>query len=144
MNLRPQRNSDDEPEINLTPLIDVVFLLLIFFMVTTSFIRNSDLRIELPEAAREPSAAQTEALEITVNADGQYFVEDRRVVDSTAESLRKALIETLGDSRDRTVAIRADADASHQAVVTVLDVTGRLGIEDVVIETVTTDGAEQQ
>ena len=78
MNLR-QTHGDDEPAVNLTPLIDVVFILLIFFMVSTTFQKESEIKIELPEASSEPVEEQDESLEIVIDADGHYFIDEQQV-----------------------------------------------------------------
>jgi len=130
--LRNRRNED--PEINLTPLIDVVFLLLIFFMVTTTFMRESSLEITLPQASPEAAEQQPEVLDLVVNADGEYALDGRTLVNRQAGTLRRALEEAIAEG-DRPLVIRADANAPHQAVVTALDVAGQMGIERVSIGT---------
>ncbi len=133
MNLRAQTR--EEPEVNLTSLIDVVLLLLIFFMVSTSFVRESELTIELPEASGEPFEADTK-LEVTITADGSYFVDQQALVNKRPETLRRALELRAGERRDVPVTIRADGRAEHQAVVTAMDVVGRLGFVQINIATV--------
>ncbi len=136
MNLRARQAED--PEVNLTSLIDVVLLLLVFFMVSTSFVRESELKIELPQTTeagpREESIA--EPLEITVTAEGGYLLDQKELINSRPDTLRRAIIRTYGDDRDRPVTIRADARASHQSVVTAMDVAGRLGFVSIRIATV--------
>jgi len=135
MNLRPE--SRLEPELNLTSLIDVVLLLLVFFMVTTSFVRESELTIRLPEAAdsAERSGANP-VLEITISATGRYFVNQRALVDSRAETLKAAIVKLTPDLEADSVTITADAEASHQSVVTAMDVAGKLGFVNISISTV--------
>lgn len=135
MNLQPQQ-LDEEPEINLTSLIDVVLLLLVFFMVSTSFVKEADLRLKLPEADIQERPAVTRELEVVVNADGNYFVNERALVNSRPETLRAALLKVAGEKRDMPLTIRADARTTHQSVVTVMDVAGKLGFTDVQIVTV--------
>ncbi len=132
MRLRGQRNSD--PEINLTPLIDVVFLLLIFFMVTTTFIRESGLDITLPQASPEAAERQPEALDLVISVEGNYAVDGHTLVNRQPGTLRRALQEAMAEG-ERPLVIRADADAPHKAVVTALDVAGQLGIARVAIGT---------
>jgi len=128
----------DEPEINMTSLIDVVLLLLIFFMVSTSFVREAEINLRLPEAsANEPSEAPSDALEITVTETGAYLVNGRPLVNNERRTLRAAIERLLGDKRNVPVYIRADANATHQAVVTAMDVAGQLGFVNVNIATVT-------
>ena len=135
MNL--QARSREEPEINLTSLIDVVLLLLVFFMVSTSFVREADISLRLPEASNEASPrVETEALEITITQTGSYLVNTRPLINSESATLRKAIVKLVGEKRDMPVVIRADAQATHQAVVTAMDVAGRLGFVEVSIATV--------
>lgn len=134
MNLRPRRS--EEPDINLTPLIDVVFLLLVFFMVSTTFVREADLEIILPEASLEGTPDQEErALEVIVSDDGVYYVNGRELVNSKPATLDAAIREVIGERRDVPVTIRADAESSHQSVVTVMDVAGRLGFSQIQVVT---------
>lgn len=140
MKLRP--GSRPEPEINLTSLIDVVLLLLVFFMVTTSFVRESELTIRLPEVAdsSEPPA-DVPSLEITISATGRYFVNGRALVDSRAETLRAAIVKVAPDGEADSVTITADADTSHQSVVTAMDTLGKLGFVNISISTVAATSA---
>lgn len=141
MNLRLRRA--DEPEVNLTSLIDVVLLLLIFFMVSTSFVREAELKIALPEASVEASNTTAErALEITVTSQGTYLVNGEALINSRADTLRRAIRRTMGDVRDVPVTIRADAEAKHQSVVTAMDVIGRLGYVNLQITTLNRAGTD--
>lgn len=142
MKLRP--GSRPEPEINLTSLIDVVLLLLVFFMVTTSFVREAELTIRLPEvadAAEKPAEVPT--LEITVSATGRYFVNGRALVDNRAETLRAAIVKVAPDGETDSVTITADADTSHQSVVTAMDTLGKLGYVNISISTVAATSADK-
>lgn len=141
MNLRPRRSED--PEVNLTPLIDVVFLLLVFFMVSTTFVREGELDIVLPEADIEAMPEQERALEVTVDAEGRYFVNERELVDDSAETLREAIQRTVEDERDLPVTIRADAETSHQAVVRVMDVAGQMGFSQIQVVTAEEEAAAE-
>ncbi len=134
MNLRP--TAREQPEVNLTSLIDVVLLLLIFFMVTTSFVRETEIRLQLPEAETAPAASLDESLEITITAQGDYLVNGRQVINRRPATLRRAMAQEAGERRDLAVVIRADARASHQAVVTAMDMAGRLGFGKINIATV--------
>ena len=135
MKLRP--GSRPEPEINLTSLIDVVLLLLVFFMVTTSFVRESELTIRLPEVDESAErSADKPALEITVSATGRYFVNNRALVDSRPETLTAAILKLIPDLDVDGVTVTADAEASHQSVVTAMDVAGKLGFVNISIATV--------
>ncbi|HET9679794.1 MAG TPA: biopolymer transporter ExbD [Gammaproteobacteria bacterium] len=141
MNLQPQLD-DEEPDVNLTPLIDVVLLLLVFFMVSTSFVKEAPLRVQLPEASLPTQSAQVAELEVIVNAEGNYFVNERALVNSRPETLRSALIKVAGEARDTPLTIRADAQTTHQSVVTVMDIAGKLGFTNVRIVTVPAGGNE--
>ncbi|MCK6371300.1 MAG: biopolymer transporter ExbD [Gammaproteobacteria bacterium] len=138
MNLR-QRNVREEPDVNLISLVDVVLLLLIFFMLTTSFVRQSQLAVRLPEAATvmQADAREPPRLEITVTARGEYFVNGRALVDNRPETLAAAIRRVSPDATAVGEAvISADGRASHQDVVTAMDVVGRLGITEVQISTI--------
>jgi biopolymer transport protein ExbD len=130
MNLRPKRQ--ENVQVNLTPLIDVVFLLLIFFMVSTTFDRETRIRVELPEADQEAVTEQeTGPLEVTVDAQGRFYVDQREVVSTDIEALKRALGKAVEGRRDRPVVlITADAKTPHQAVITVMDAASQLGLVD--------------
>jgi len=133
MNLQP--GDTDEPEINLTPLIDVVFLLLIFFMVSTTFEHQSRIKIDLPEASAEPIKPDDESLEIVIDAQGRYFIGGEQVVNSTPKTLKSAISKAVGEREGPAVTIRADASTSHQAVITALDVSSQLGLTHISLAT---------
>jgi biopolymer transport protein ExbD len=126
MNLRPTRR--DDPDINITSLIDVVLLLLIFFMVSTTFTREAELQVDLPKASAEPGEAPKKQLEITININGDFFINDKQVVNAKPETLRRAIIQSIGSERDIPVILRADGRSPYQSVVTAMDVTGQLGL----------------
>lgn len=133
MNLRPRRRED--PEVNLISLIDVVLLLLIFFMITTTFEREAQLQVDLPEASNEPAPLPEKVLEITININGDYFINEQQVVKSSADTLRRAIVQVIGSNRDLPVIVRADARSPFQAVVTAMDVTGQLGLTQMSLAT---------
>jgi biopolymer transport protein ExbD len=133
MNLQP--GDQDEPEINLTPLIDVVFLLLIFFMVSTTFEQQSRIQIELPEATATPTEAEVESLEIVIDAQGRYFIGERQVVNTQLKTLKAAISKAIAGRDGLTVIIRADASTPHQAVITALDATSQLGLTQISLAT---------
>jgi biopolymer transport protein ExbD len=143
MNLR-SRSQDDEPEMNLTSLIDVVLLLLIFFMVSTTFVEEARIRIQLPQASNEPAPEQQKTpIEVAVTASGEYRVNGQTLINRSPATLSAALSKLAGASRDAPVTIRADARATHQSVVTAMDVLGRLGFRAISIATVNEPAAEQ-
>lgn len=128
--------SSEEPEINLISLVDVVFMLLIFFMVTTTFVRATGLKIALPSAEQAIAPEKQDAVEVTVDASGRYFVDGRQLRDGSALTLARGLSEVAGADHGGALVIRADGRASHQAVVTVMDVAGRAGFNQISIATV--------
>jgi len=133
MRIRDHR-ADDEPGIDLVPLIDVILVLVIFFVVTATFDARSVLKVELPRAAGE-QAQPERPLAVLVNADGRYFVDDREVLRDDVDSLKATLADVAGSDRERTVLLRADARTPHQAVVTAYDALGQLGFKRVMIAT---------
>ncbi|MCU7876281.1 MAG: biopolymer transporter ExbD [Candidatus Thiodiazotropha sp. (ex Lucinoma borealis)] len=126
MNLRP--NPRKSPEVDITPLIDVVFLLLIFFMVSTTFERESQIMIELPEATGEEIEPEKHKLDITINISGTFFVNQLEVVNTEVDTLRQAISNAVGDKRDLPVVINADARTPHQSVMTAMDAASQLGL----------------
>ena len=138
MNLQP--GDTDEPDVNLTPLIDVVFLLLIFFMVSTTFEHQSRIQVEVPEASAEPTTPESESLEIIVDAQGRYFIGDEQVVNTRLKTLKGAITKVLGDRTDMPVIVRADASSPHQSVVTVLDAASQLGLNRISLATTRSGG----
>src|SRR6056297_1423443 len=123
------RRRREDPGVDLTPLIDVVFLLLIFFMVSTTFIRETQLKIDLPEASGELQEIEKNVIEITVDQRGDYAVNHRLLVNNEIDTLLRALREAVA-ARDPSarVIITADANASHQNVVRAMDAAGRVGL----------------
>lgn len=135
MKLRSIERQD--PELNLTSLIDVVLLLLIFFMISTSFVHESKLGIRLPEAsATSESAEADDPLIVSVTAQGNYLVNDRALLDSRPETLQDAIRELAGSNPGTRITISADAQATHQSVITAMDIAGRLGYIEINIATV--------
>lgn len=126
MRIRDHRD-DDIPHIDLVPLIDVILVLIIFFVVTTTFDARSVLKLELPHARGEASEAQPRTLAVLVNAQGRYFVGDAEVVRTDVDSLKQALRDAAGERRDAPVLLRADARTPYQSVVTAYDALGQLG-----------------
>ena len=133
MNLQP--GGEDEPDINLTPLIDVVFLLLIFFMVSTTFEHQSRIQIELPEATADATEQQDNTLEILIDAQGRYFIGDQQVINSELKTLKSAISKAVGNRGELPVTIRADANTPHQAVIRVLDASSQLGLTHISLAT---------
>jgi biopolymer transport protein ExbD len=135
MKLQPKEH--EEPEMNLTSLIDVVLLLLIFFMVSTTFVDESRIKLQLPQASTEPAAEQKkDPIEVAVTATGEYRVNGQVLINTSPSTLSAAVSKVAGEKRDLPVTIRADAKATHQNVVTAMDVLGRLGFKAISIATV--------
>ncbi|MGB1667769.1 MAG: ExbD/TolR family protein [Pseudohongiellaceae bacterium] len=122
-----KRRIQDEPSINLTPLLDVVFLLLIFFMVTTTFTRETRLQVNLPEAEAETLSTQSGRLEIVVSRDGSFALNGQTLVNGRVETLLRGLALESDGNLDLPVIIVADSQASHQSVVTAMDAIGQAG-----------------
>lgn len=122
-----QRQPVEEVGVNLTPLIDIVFLLLIFFMVSTTFTRERELTVELPEAVAEAASETVEFIELEISADGEYAINRQRLINRDIDTLNKALKEVSAGNVDMPLIITADASTPHQAVMTAMDVAGQLG-----------------
>ena len=127
MNLRPRRA--EPPRVDITPLIDVVFLMLIFFMVSTTFDKETQLKVDLPEAATiesaEPSA---DKIETTIDAEGQYYVNERELVKHDALTLHRTLQKIADGKPDMPVIVSGDRNAPLQSMMTVLDVAAQLNL----------------
>ncbi len=134
MQLRSSRIED--PEISLTGLIDVVFLLLIFFMVSTTFEHQAVLKVDLPEAKNVSALEdQPNSFELVIDPNGQFYLNDRQLVDGKPATLQAAFIEAAGDDRNIPIILRADAETPHHFVVTAMDVTAQLGFSRLSIAT---------
>jgi biopolymer transport protein ExbD len=139
LSLRPRI----QPEVNLTSLIDVVLLLLIFFMVSTSFVKQSQIAISLPEAENTDVVAEVpEQIDIMITETGTYLINDRELINSRPETIRNALQKVTGGDNTLPLTISADANAKHQDVVTAMDIAGRLGFVNISIATVNDPTAE--
>ena len=141
MNFLPGQDGD-EIEFNLIPLIDVILTLLIFFMVTTTFDQRTMLRIDLPQASEAATEPVAHGMTVSVDAQGRFHVDAYEVLGNDAASLQAAIDDVAADARGQPVVVRADARAPHQAVVTALDVLGRLGFERVSIATVPAEASD--
>ena len=139
MNLRPG-HKEETVEVNMTALIDVVFLLLIFFMVTTTFDRHARLKVSLPEASTKAVQQQDEPLVLSIDAKGNYFLNERQIVnqqlDTLKQALQKVIAEKKQDYKDVSLVLRADANSPHQAVVRAMDAASQLGMSKLSIATV--------
>jgi biopolymer transport protein ExbD len=127
MNLRPRRK--EPPAVNITSLVDVVLLLLLFFVLSTTFDQQSRIKVELPEASAEPRQEQDKSvINITIDAEGRFYVNDAEVINRAIDTLKAALQNALGDARVLPVVINADANTPHQAVITAMDAASQLGL----------------
>ncbi len=130
MNLRPRRQ--EPPRVELTPLIDVVFLLLIFFMVSTTFDKQTRLEVDLPEAETQVEPERPpEQIDIVIDAQGHFYVNERELVKHDLDTLKRTL-QRIADGRERPeglpVIVTGDKAAPLQAVMTVMDAAGQLGL----------------
>jgi len=139
MNLRPG-HKEENVEVNLTPLIDVVFLLLIFFMVTTTFDRHAKLKVSLPESSAKATQQQDNPIILSIDAKGNYFLNDRQIVNQQLGTLKQAILKTIGTANiniaDVSLVLRADANTPHQAVVRAMDAASQIGLTKLSIATV--------
>ena len=139
--MRFSDRKDEETTINLTPLIDVVFLLLIFFMVSTTFSKESQLRIKLPESADQPVQQQQRMLEIEISAKGVYAIKGpdelkaKQLLNTNRETLRRAILGEIEGVSDVVTVIRADRQTPHESVIRAMDVSRRLGLTDITFAT---------
>jgi len=131
------RKPKDDPEINLISLIDISLLLVIFFMLSSTFVQEGRLKIELPQASLVPTGKQkSDPLVVTVSQNGTYRVNDKELINNSPDTLRAAIQEVAGADRSKPVTVRADGRATHQSVVSAMDVLGKLGFVKINIATV--------
>ena len=135
MRLGNRHGANDEPEINLVSLIDVLFCLILFLVVTTTFTQRSVLKLQLPQAQAGAQADAGATLTIMVDSEGKYFVNNSEVLKTDEGSLKEAIARAAGDDRTQAVVLRADGRASHQSVVTAMDALGQLGFARLSIAT---------
>lgn len=143
--MKLRARTKEEPEINLISLIDVVLMIVIFFMLSSQFVQEDRIRIRLPEASSVPTAKSAgEPIVVSVTQTGGFRVNERELINSSPETLRAAILKVAGSDRTARVAIRADARATHQSVITAMDVLGRLGFAELNIATTKEEGAAGQ
>ncbi|MBS3803398.1 MAG: biopolymer transporter ExbD [Oleiphilaceae bacterium] len=130
-----KRQRSQEVGVDLTPLIDVVFLLLIFFMVSTTFTRESHLQVELPKADARPAESETRQIDVVINAQGQYYVNDKPLINNQRVTLERAVKDLTTGDNSLPFIITADARTPHQFVVRAMDVAGTLGFSKLSITT---------
>jgi biopolymer transport protein ExbD len=136
-----RRRARNDIAIELVPLVDVVLVLLLFFMVSTTFVRQSELQVALPEANAQPQQVDNAVVEVTISADGEYAVNGRLLVDNELPTLMRALREAVAGDTSKRLVIDADSDARHQAVVRAMDAAGQLGLIHLSITTRSPDDA---
>jgi biopolymer transport protein ExbD len=140
MRIGSDRRRDDF-EINVIPLIDVLLTLLMFFVLTTTFVQHSRMQVTLPKASAEDRDAQAPLLTVMIDRDGRFYVGSDEVMGEGIEPLKRMLEQNAGDRRDGQVVIRADAMTPHQYVVTAMDALGQLGFTKLSIATTPTEAA---
>lgn len=129
----------DEADITMIPLIDVILVLLIFFMATATFDHTARLKVDLPEASSQERIDNSGGLVIQIDAEGRYFVNASEVLNTRIDTLKQAIEAQAGSDREQAVVIRADARSPHQSVVTAMDALGQLGFAHLSIATIRSD-----
>ena len=130
-----RRQTDSDLSVNLTPLIDVVFLLLIFFMVSTTFTKETHLAIDLPESSGEVLQEQPKQLEITISKEGEFAVDGQGLVNSQLDTIKRALGKASNGNSKLPLIITADAKTPYQSVVTAMDAAGQMGFANLSMTT---------
>lgn len=133
MNFQPNRR--EEVDLDITPLIDVVFLLLIFFMVSTTFEHNSEINITLPSSSKDITEAKPDAVNVGLDSEGNVYINDKALVNAQMETIKTALSDALVGLNEPPIIIRADANASHQSVVRIMDAARQLGLVKITFAT---------
>ena len=128
------KSSEENVDINLTPLIDVVFLLLIFFMVSTTFDTTSQLKIKLPAASQAKVSEPAQKINLLIDAKGTFYVNSRELTNNKSATLKAALERSMGETK-LPILIQSDAASPVQSLVTALDVVSQLGLPQVSVAT---------
>ena len=134
--MKSRERRSDAIGIEIAPLIDIVFILLIFFVVTSTFIRENALEIDLPTSHSTVDADSKDAIEIVISADNEIRVADKLIPSASVDSIKTALVALTSDLQSRRIVVRADAAAHHATVVLALDSASLLGLTEVSIVTV--------
>jgi biopolymer transport protein ExbD len=129
---------EEDFEINVISLIDVMLTLLMFFVMTTTFVQHSSMKVTLPEASASEQTRDEQSLTVLIDADGRFYIDNNEVLNPGIETLKEALLRVAGDDRGRAVILRADAQTAHQAVITAMDALGQLGFERLSLATTPT------
>jgi biopolymer transport protein ExbD len=130
-----KRQAREDISVNMTPLIDIVFLLLIFFMVSTTFTQENHLSIDLPEASADAAETPVEAIDVVISAAAEYSINGQVLLNSKPETIRRGLAKALGERQSAPLIITADAKAPHETVVFAMDAAGQLGLINISITT---------
>ena len=133
MNFRP--GNRDEPELNLIPFIDILLVILIFLMLTTTYSKFTELQVNLPVADAEQQRPNPKEVVVAVSSDGRYAINKELLEGAGVETLTNALARAAQDSREVVVIISADAAATHQSVINVMDAARRAGLVQVTFAT---------
>ena len=133
--MRISSSRQDEFEINVVSLIDVLLTLLMFFVLTTTFVQQGHLKVSLPQASDQPQPVASNTLVLVVDRSGHFFVGNNQVLGTDEDALKKAIRAIGGDDHDRPVLLRADGMTPHQSVVTAMDALGQLGFSHLSIAT---------
>jgi biopolymer transport protein ExbD len=136
MNFRKGRR-EDYPEINLIPFIDILLVIVIFLAVTTTYARFAELKINLPTSSAEQTPTQPKQIEVAVAENGRYQIDSTAVGEASVDDLAVALKKAAGSETDPVVVINADARASHQSVVNVMEAARRVGLSRITFATQT-------
>ncbi|MBI2733462.1 MAG: biopolymer transporter ExbD [Aquabacterium sp.] len=135
MNFRKHHLREEEPEINLIPFIDVLLVILIFLMLTTTYAKLTELKINLPTANAQAAKPRPHELLVVVTADGRYTVNQRLVEGRSVDVLAAGLAAAAGGVKDAVVVVSADASATHQSVINVMDAARRAGLSQLTFAT---------
>lgn len=136
MNFRRGRR-EDYPEINLIPFIDILLVIVIFLAVTTTYARFAELKINLPTSSAEQTPTQPKQIEVAVAENGRYQIDSIAIGDASVDELAAALKQAAGDQTEPVVVINADARATHQLVVNVMEAARRVGLARITFATQT-------
>ena len=125
----------EDPEINFIPLIDVLLVIIIFLIVSTTFSKFSELKINLPTADANPVEEKLLPINVTVNKEGQYAINEEILPQNSIDSIEKRLIQVAGNAKDLPVIINADAETPHQSVVNIMEASRRAGLTKITFST---------
>ncbi len=131
-----KRQAKENVDVNMTPLIDVVFLLLIFFMVSTTFTDKTEIKLDLPKASGSAQMKQPEAVKLVISSQGDYSVNGAKLINNNMATIKSAISKATNGDKSTPFIITADANTSHQSVVKVMDAAGQLGFTNLSITTV--------